>query len=213
MALKDISNEDGDFTVGSIVNQDEQNHGSIREKVNGEHHITEIEHDLEAQPTPIVVVGMAMRLPGGVKTDKDFWDFLTSKKDGRSKVPESRYNSDGFSDGSKRPGIISTQYGYFIDQDLRFFDAEFFGIPRGELAVLDPRQRLLLEVIWECMESAGQVAWQGEKIGCYVGSFADDWGELRQRDTQILGPSDSLSTSDFILANRTSHQFDLKGPR
>ncbi|KAH1484891.1 hypothetical protein KXX42_007190, partial [Aspergillus fumigatus] len=47
-------------------------------------------------PSPIAVVGMGMRLPGGVRTVDDFWDALISQKDCSSEVPQTRYNIDAF---------------------------------------------------------------------------------------------------------------------
>jgi acyl transferase domain-containing protein len=112
---------------------------------------------------PIAIVGMGMRLPGGIRRDKDFWNFLMEKRDGLCKVPGTRYNIDAFYDEFKQRSV-KTQYGYFLQEDPAFFDTGFFSIGSYEAARLDPQQRLLMEVIWECMESAGQTQWKGEDI-------------------------------------------------
>lgn len=112
---------------------------------------------------PVAIVGMGMRLPGGVRRDKDFWDFLIDKRDGLCKVPETRYNVDAFYDEHKQHAV-KTQYGYFLQEDPALFDTGFFAIGKYEAARLDPQQRLLMEVIWECMESAGQTQWKGGDI-------------------------------------------------
>lgn len=112
---------------------------------------------------PVAIVGMGMRLPGGIRRDKDFWDFLIEKRDGHGKVPETRYNIDAFYDEFKRQSV-KTQHGYFLQEDPALFDTGFFSIGTYEAARLDPQQRLLMEVIWECMESAGQTRWKGEDI-------------------------------------------------
>lgn len=38
---------------------------------------------------------------------------------------------------------------------------------------LDPQQRILLEVVWECMQNGGQKDWRGKNIGVYVGTWSD----------------------------------------
>lgn len=54
------------------------------------------------------------------------------------------------------------------------FDAQFFGIPPVEATAMDPQQRQLLEVVYECIENAGisLEALAGKPVGCFVGSYA-----------------------------------------
>ena len=169
--------------------------------------------DIEETPVPfaIAIVGMAMRLPGGVSCQKEFWDFLISKRDGLCKVPETRYNIDAFYEES-RPGSIRTQHGYFLEDDIRQFDTEFFGISKIEAARLDPQQRLLLEVTWECMENGGQTGWRGKNIGCYVGVFGEDWLDLKIRDPQDHDRYRVIGAGPYALSNRVSYEYDLGGP-
>ena len=78
---------------------------------------------------------------------------------------------------------------------------------------MDPQQPLLLKVVWECMESGGQVAWQGKDIGCFVGVSGEDWLDITRKDYQNLGQGRVGDTGDFAIANRVSYQHDLRGPR
>ncbi|KAL4871863.1 thiolase-like protein [Aspergillus spectabilis] len=148
---------------------------------------TSVENDFQRDGSyqPIAIVGMAMRLPGGVRTEKAFWDMIVEKRDG----------------------------GYFLQEDPAEFDAGFFGISNYEAARLDPQQRLLLEVVWECMEGAGQKDWQGKNIGCYVGVFGEDWLDMSSKDTQQVDRFHVLGTGNFALSNRISYEYDLTGPR
>ena len=57
------------------------------------------------QPEPIAIVGMSMRLPGGVSSSDSFWNFLVQKKDGRCRVPEDRYNIGAFTARSREPEV------------------------------------------------------------------------------------------------------------
>ena len=55
---------------------------------------------------PIAICGMACRLPGGVSSPADLWEFLVGGKDGRCRVPKSRYNIGGHYSATKRPGTV-----------------------------------------------------------------------------------------------------------
>lgn len=121
--------------------------------------------------SPIAVVGIGARLPGGVTSTSSLWDLLISKRDGRSLVPASRYSVQGFYKPEKSIGSVRSRYGYFLDGDVRSFDASFFSMSKAEVDKMDPQQRMLLEVVWECMESGGQRDWAGGNVGCYVGVF------------------------------------------
>ena len=163
----------------------------------------------------IAICGLAVRLPGGLHTPQQFWDFLVSKGDARNRVPRSRYNAASFYSEELRKGVIRTEHGYFLDEsvDLGAFDSSFFSMSRAELERVDPLQRQLLEVVRECMEDAGEVAWAGKNIGCFVGSFGEDWCEMFAKEPQQYGMYRVGGTGDFMLSNRVSYEMDLRGPR
>lgn len=164
---------------------------------------------------PIAICGMALRLPGGLATPQQLWEFLLAKGDARSRVPESRYNASAFYSSSGKPASVGTEYGYFLDEtvDLGALDTSFFSMSRVEVERADPQQRLLLEVARECFEDAGVTNWRGREIGCYVGSFGEDWLDLFAKETQPWGMFRVTGTGDFMLSNRLSYEMDLQGPR
>ncbi|OJJ99176.1 hypothetical protein ASPACDRAFT_1870238 [Aspergillus aculeatus ATCC 16872] len=170
-------------------------------------------HDFHSGPEPLAIVGIALRLPGGVNTPEHFWEFLLNKQNGHGQVPGSRYNIDAFHHPS-RTGAVRTKNGYFLPEDPAYFDHQFFSLTPFEASRLDPQQRLLLEVIYECMESGGQVGWRGRgrNIGCFVGVFGEDWYDLQSKDTQRIDRLHVLGTGNFALSNRISYEFDLTGP-
>lgn len=165
-------------------------------------------------PPPIAIVGMGMRLPGGISTPEQFWDLLTNKRDGKCQVPKGRYSVEAFHGQDLSKNAVASDQGYFLqDLNLKAFDAPFFSMKKSEVELLDPQQRLLLEAIWECMERAGQTNWRGTNIGCYVGSFGEDWHDQFAMDAQDPGFFKVTGSTDFNLANRVSYEYDLKGPR
>lgn len=201
----DVSHDCGDQTNGTPAPglQETETNG------NGRH---EDENDM-ITPPPIAIVGMALRLPGGVSSPESLWDLLINKRDAQSQVPSNRYNVEAFHGSRARKGEIASQHGYFLEDSLEHLDASFFAMSKAEISQLDPQQKLLLEVVYECMESAGQSNWRGSKIGCYVGVFGEDWLDLCNKDTQSFDMYRISGTGDFAISNRISYEYDLKGPR
>ncbi|KAF1949245.1 hypothetical protein CC80DRAFT_581693 [Byssothecium circinans] len=157
---------------------------------------------------------MALRLPGGLESPQDLWEFLLAKGDARSRVPESRYNISAYHSDSKKPGTIATQYGYFLDDTVKLgsLDASRFSLSRAELEFSDPQQRRMLEVVREAFDDAGENNFKGRTIGCYMGSYGEDWLEMQNRDHQQTGVNRVDGYSDFMLSSRISYEMDLKGP-
>lgn len=166
---------------------------------------------LTGSQDPIAICGMAMRLPGGINDAEGFWDALYNGKDLRSAIPPERYNTKAFSNALGKKGAINTQHGYFLKDDLSHLDASFFTMTKTDLERTDPQQRQMLEVTRECLENAGEVNWRGKPIGCYVGTFGEDWLHSMSKENQFTGAF--AASGDLMIANRVSYEFDFKGPR
>jgi acyl transferase domain-containing protein len=158
---------------------------------------------------------MACRLPGGLHSPQELWEFLLAKGDARTRVPETRYNISAYHSPTKKPGMTVSEYGYFLDEsvDLAALDTSFFSMPRREVERLDPQQRLLLEVSREALEDAGEVNWKGENIGVYIGTYGQDWYDLVLSETQRYSTYQVTTSHDFMVSNRVSYEMDLRGPR
>lgn len=65
----------------------------------------------------------------------------------------------------------------------------------------------------ETLENAGEAGWRGKQIGCYIGTWGDDWKELQTRDKLEAGLASVQSHSDFMMANKISFEYDFRGPR
>ncbi|KAJ9317800.1 hypothetical protein DTO271D3_1898 [Paecilomyces variotii] len=169
---------------------------------------------LPGTSTPMAICGIAVRLPGGISNDAQLWDFLLAKRDARSQVPGSRYNISGYHSDSGKHGTSKSKYGYFLDEsvDLGTLDTSFFSFTKLELEYIDPCQRQLLEVVRECFESAGEVDYRGKDIGCFVGSFGDDWTENLTHDEQTSAKYPLMVGGDFATPNRVSYEYNLHGP-
>ncbi|MFI0449066.1 SDR family NAD(P)-dependent oxidoreductase [Actinomadura sp. 6N118] len=166
---------------------------------------------------PIAVIGVGCRFPGGesdLNGPGDYWRFLTGRGDAIREVPEGRW--DAFDDGSPEVGDLldkTTRLGGFLD-DIAGFDAQFFGITPREAAVMDPQQRLVLEVAWEAFEHAGigPAALRGSRTGVFVGVSAPEYAAFTASDLASLEPFTATGAALSIIANRLSYLLDLRGP-
>ena len=79
---------------------------------------------------------------------------------------------------------------------------------------MDPQQRQLLEVVYECFESAGITLedLSAANVGCYVANFTSDFYAIQSKDSDSLHRYSATGSTSTILSNRISHVFNLKGP-
>ncbi|PLB47412.1 putative polyketide synthase [Aspergillus steynii IBT 23096] len=162
----------------------------------------------------IAIVGMGCRLPGDIAAPSQLWDFLAAERSAGGKMPASRFNIDGYHGDPDEPATTRALGGYFLQEDVRLFDNQFFGINNREAADMDPQQRKLLEVVFESLESAGVPLEEvsGANVGCYVASFVADFIALQSKDPESLTRYSQAGMGTTLLANRISHVFNLKGP-
>lgn len=124
---------------------------------------------------PIAVIGMACRLPGESNNPNALWKLLETGGIATNEAPKSRFNLTGHHDGSKKPKTMRSPGGMWLESvDPRQFDAEFFKIASADAIAMDPQQRQLLEVVYECIENGGMTleSLSGARVGCFVGSYA-----------------------------------------
>ncbi|KAL0929727.1 polyketide synthase [Colletotrichum truncatum] len=165
---------------------------------------------------PIAICGMACRLPGGVDSESSFWKMLVEKRTGQTaKVPESRFNIDAhLHENLSRPGSFNVPGGYFLDNKPEDFDPTFFNITPVEAQWLDPQQRRMLEVSYECLTSAGLTLDEisGTNTAVYVGSFTSDYQQMSTREPDFRHNYAATGVDTGIISNRIGNTFNLNGP-
>ncbi|KAI1170391.1 putative polyketide synthase [Nemania sp. FL0916] len=164
---------------------------------------------------PVAIVGMGCRLPGHSNSPSKLWELLERGGIADNHPPESRFRMGTHYDSSKKPHTMRSPGGMFLETvDPKKFDAAFFGISKTEAIAMDPQQRQLLEVVYECLENAGIPLdhLNGEKIGCFIGSYAVDYGDMQARDPDDRVPSVTIGIGRAILSNRISHFLNIHGP-
>ncbi|KAL2129699.1 hypothetical protein VTI74DRAFT_7429 [Chaetomium olivicolor] len=164
---------------------------------------------------PIAVVGSSCRFAGGVTTPSRLWRLLENPVDLTREIPPERFNIHAFyhPDGEYH-GTTNSPKAYFIEQDHRVFDASFFNITPREAEAIDPQQRMLLEVVYEALESAGYTLHQyaGEKVAVFAGLMTGDYDTLSQRDELDTSQYYATGNARSILSNRISYFFNFSGP-
>ncbi|KAK4164415.1 hypothetical protein QBC43DRAFT_353361 [Cladorrhinum sp. PSN259] len=164
---------------------------------------------------PIAIIGSGCRFPGSLNAPSKLWEFLRNPKDLLTKIPSDRFNADAFfhPDGNHH-GTSNVTHSYFLQDDPRLFDAAFFNMKPVEAHSVDPQHRLLLEVVYESLEAAGQPieSLVGTQTGCYVGLMCADFSEHLQRDLDSIPAYMATGTARSLISNRISYFFDWRGP-
>ena len=163
----------------------------------------------------IAIIGMSGRFPGADNVEK-FWQNLCdgeesitqfSREDLLGTVAEELLDQ---SDYVKARGIMT---------DVDLFDAEFFGISPREAEIMDPQQRIFLELCWHALEHAGYSA--GSDFDGDVGVFAGMNYNTYFTENVLKNPVKMAQYGEFntmlasekdFLTTRVSHKLNLTGP-
>lgn len=167
-----------------------------------------------ASMNEIAVVGMACRLPGAENVN-EYWQNLLEGKETVSFFKKEELESE-----IDQVNIAHKDYVCVkgIIENCDHFDAVFFGISPLEAKVMDPQQRIMLQLAWHALEDAGLAKDQQDlRIGVFAGM---NWARYFQqyvlnnqevKDTFGIFNANLANESDF-LCSRISHKLNLKGP-
>jgi phthioceranic/hydroxyphthioceranic acid synthase len=164
--------------------------------------------------TPVAVIGMACRLPGGIDSPELLWKALLHGDDLITVIPLERWDADEFYDPEPGvPGRSVCKWGGFLDNPADF-DCEFFGISEREAINADPQHRLLLETSWEAMEHAGLTrgALAGSRTGVFAGVTHADYTMVAASANALEGPYGFLGNSFSMASGRVAYALELHGP-
>ncbi|MYK52239.1 MAG: type I polyketide synthase, partial [Gemmatimonadetes bacterium] len=160
----------------------------------------------------VAIVGYSYRMPGGIRTDDDFWRLLSEREIVQEPVTD-RYGKGYQPIGEfSGPGRFASPYEGLIREDGEmFFDRSLFGLSHNEMMATDPQVRMLLTCTWETCEWTG---WdlhslRNSPTGVFIGAQIPPVANWRP----VHGASqfDVTSISLAMLANRISYHFNLMG--
>src|SRR3982074_1644371 len=162
---------------------------------------------------PIAIVGMGVRLPGGVGSPEQLWELLAQGGEGISGFPTDRgWDLEGLYDPDpEASGKSYTRSGGFL-HEAALFDAEFFGISPREALAMDPQQRLLLEVSWEALERAGidPSSLRGQDVGVFTGVYGNNYA-VQAAGRQELDGYLATGGATSVAAGRVSYVLGVEG--
>ncbi len=175
--------------------------------------IQSLRKEKEKYTEPVAIVGVGIRLPGGVDDLESLWQLLEGETCTVSEVPSDRWSVDDFYDPDRNaPGKTYTRSGSFVKgHDL--FDREFFKISPEEANRMDPMHRLLLESSWHALEESRTLKSELEesRTGIFVGIGLSGYrsGDMSHSS---LGSYDATGFSMSFSAGRLSYFLGLNGP-
>jgi amino acid adenylation domain-containing protein len=163
---------------------------------------------------PIAVIAMAGRFPGARDVEQ-FWDNLCTGRD----------TITFFKDDELDPGLpasLTSDPDYVkargVIDDAEMFDAAFFGISPREAELMDPQQRIFMELCWECLERGGHApdASTGP-VGVFAGMYNATYFQrhvmYRPDLIEKLGEFQvMLANEKDYIATRIANRLNLTGP-
>ncbi len=168
----------------------------------------------ESRVTPVAVIGMSCRLPGGIDSPQLLWEAVLRGDDLVTEIPLERWDAESFYDPERGvPGRSVTKWGGFLD-DVAGFDSEFFGIGDREATAIDPQHRLLLETSWEALQHAGvdPTTLAGSQTGVFVGLGHDDYTVVSGKAGALEDAYGYTGTAFSMASGRISYTLGLSGP-
>ena len=162
----------------------------------------------------IAIVGMAARTPGGADVEA-FWSNLLAGREGIRHFRADELDPSIPESVRSRPNFVAARG---VLEDAGRFDAAFFGISAREATLLDPQQRLMLEICWTALEHAGiDPSRAADRIGVYAGSANNTYiTGLRQEQPELVLQAGEFATmlaseKDYV-ATRVANRLNLHGP-
>ncbi|MBV8619478.1 MAG: amino acid adenylation domain-containing protein, partial [Curvibacter sp.] len=162
----------------------------------------------------VAVIGMVGRFPGA-RDLRQLWRNLLDDVESITRFTPEELAQGVDEETRNDPNYVPCR-GILDDADK--FDNTFFGIGPQEAKVMDPQQRVFLELAWHALEDAGHdPARFAGMIGVYAGV-----GDNHYYVNNVLSHPDLVKTvgklivgygneKDYI-ATRVSYQLDLTGP-
>lgn len=190
--------------------------------------IEKLINGINKQPTPlskhqakttggnndIAIIGMSGRFPGADTVD-EFWQMLAEGREGTSFFTEEELDKYVPLYEKNNPAYVKAR-GILNGADE--FDAGFFGFNPRAAELMDPQQRIFLELAWEVLEKTGHLPQKydgltGVFAGCGYNTYYNNNVLTNPEIVETVGHFQvrTLNEKDYI-ATRTAYQLNLKGP-
>ncbi|MEO6925806.1 MAG: amino acid adenylation domain-containing protein [Rhodanobacter sp.] len=163
---------------------------------------------------PIAIIGMNGRFPGAADIEA-FWQNLCAGQESITHFKPGELDPSIPADLRADPAYVPARG---VIDDVEMFDPAFFGITPREAELMDPQQRLFLELCWECLERAGHAPDVHEgPVGVFAGmnnaTYFQRHVSAHPEQVEKFGAFQVMldNEKDFI-APRVAHKLNLTGP-
>jgi acyl transferase domain-containing protein len=167
------------------------------------------QHDPDAA---IAIIGMAGRFPGADDVE-EFWRNISTGVESFTQFTDEDLILAGEDPETFRnPNYVRSRP---VLNDIRSWDAGFFGSSPREATLADPQQKLFAECVWEVLEAAGYATPEGRGVvGVYAGMNISTYLLTRPNAFRMGVEIDGLMVGNDkdALATNVSWRLDLRGP-
>ncbi|WP_231427174.1 polyketide synthase [Pedobacter sp. Leaf250] len=191
-------------TIAGVLKYLNKSSESVRQK----------NHQHQTGDRDIAVIGMAGRFPGA-ETISALWQLLCKGEETTTFFTDEELD-EHIPDQIKNDLLYIKARG--VIKDTMLFDPDFFGINKKLAELMDPQQRIFLEIAYEVLEKTGHLPSKADhKTGVFAGC-----GPNLYYENNVLAHPDKIETmgklqvttvndKDYI-ASRTAYHLNLKGP-
>ncbi|XRD90835.1 amino acid adenylation domain-containing protein [Dyella nitratireducens] len=163
---------------------------------------------------PVAIIAMAGRFPGANDVET-FWDNLCAGRESITFFGADELDPSIPAEQRRDPAYVAARG---VIDGVENFDAAFFGMSPREAELMDPQQRVFLELCWECLERGGYVPDEHDvPVGVFGGmhnaSYFQRHISTRPDLVDKLGAFQvMLANEKDYLATRIAHKLNLTGP-
>ncbi|MES2278519.1 MAG: amino acid adenylation domain-containing protein [Bacteroidota bacterium] len=168
----------------------------------------------EPTDSDIAVIAMAGKWPGAGNVNA-LWEILKNGQESTSFFTDEELDPNIPAELRNNPSYVRARG--IIDNPAAF-DAGFFNIPPRQAEMMDPQQRVFLEIAWEALEASG---YQPQNYKGMVGVYAGSNNNTYYLNNVLTNPAQvdqvgafnvmTLNEKDYV-ATRTAYELNLKGP-
>ncbi len=167
-----------------------------------------------ASREPIAIIAMTGRFPGAADTES-FWDNLCAGRETITFFNDHEIDPSIPAEIRQDPAYVR---GRGVIDGVEMFDAAFFGISPREAELMDPQQRIFMELCWECLERGGYApdSCPGP-VGVFGGMYNATYFQRHvvghpERIAQLGEFQVMLANEKDYIATRVANRLNLTGP-
>ncbi|RZL94771.1 MAG: amino acid adenylation domain-containing protein, partial [Variovorax sp.] len=163
---------------------------------------------------PVALIAMAGRFPGAADVEA-FWANLMAGRETISFFDDATLDAGVSAALRADPSYVRARG---VIDGIEDFDAAFFGINPKEAELMDPQQRVFLEICWECLERGGYVPDQAPGpvavyAGMYNASYFQRHVATRSDLVEMVGEFQvMLANEKDYITTRVANKLNLTGP-